>query len=451
MGKRKRKSGTIAELKTLEDMNDRIEPIASTSENRQLSENVNPSIITTQSKKKRKKSKKEKTFQNYNLVDASATNVTEPSEYELITNAKDNHQDPDIAINEQESSIGVPGASIPIDTPALKRKKRKAKKTKRKDSSDETHQHVSASENTLHSMTDGPMSTQYKRLNDEYTDGQHTGMDTNPTSALNSASNSPLQASPVAKKKKRKKKSKCKSTVEPDPSNLQGKDAVLGQNISKIGISERQIVSIGDCSLNSDVSKQDFIEPPAKQNLKQNGNRNEPDWKSMDNDTLRTHVHKVNIELPAEIYIRRLEYSFNSLKETANYLESKLQKLQGYADKNMKMITCEICLELFTNPHILECGHTYCYACIKSWSEKNETNGSCPSCRNPLTIRPKLNLGMEQIVHHLVEQMDNPKRDTQLQKLSKAKEGFKAIGDLWPNWKEVEREVIRDMDDGVER
>jgi hypothetical protein len=47
--------------------------------------------------------------------------------------------------------------------------------------------------------------------------------------------------------------------------------------------------------------------------------------------------------------------------------------------------------------------------------------------------------------------MEEPKKIEHEKRLLNSKQGYKAIGDLWSNWKTVEREVIRDFDDNVER
>ncbi|KAI2558389.1 TRIM5 isoform 4, partial [Pan troglodytes] len=57
-------------------------------------------------------------------------------------------------------------------------------------------------------------------------------------------------------------------------------------------------------------------------------------------------------------------------------------------------VTCPICLELLTQPLSLDCGHSFCQACLtanhkKSMLDKGES--SCPVCRisyQPENIRP---------------------------------------------------------------
>ncbi|XP_072329379.1 E3 ubiquitin-protein ligase TRIM39-like, partial [Scyliorhinus torazame] len=58
-------------------------------------------------------------------------------------------------------------------------------------------------------------------------------------------------------------------------------------------------------------------------------------------------------------------------------------------------LTCPICLEIFTQPVSLECGHHFCSSCIsQSWQEV-PGDVSCPQCRQVFTqrnVRPALTL-----------------------------------------------------------
>ncbi|XP_078272284.1 zinc-binding protein A33-like [Rhinoraja longicauda] len=49
-------------------------------------------------------------------------------------------------------------------------------------------------------------------------------------------------------------------------------------------------------------------------------------------------------------------------------------------------VVCPICLDFFTDPVILECGHNFCRSCItQSWDR--EGRNSCPECREVFTDR----------------------------------------------------------------
>lgn len=53
---------------------------------------------------------------------------------------------------------------------------------------------------------------------------------------------------------------------------------------------------------------------------------------------------------------------------------------------------CSICLGIYTDPVILQCGHNFCKVCINCVLEKQEGSGvySCPQCREEFPERPVL-------------------------------------------------------------
>ncbi|XP_056389164.1 E3 ubiquitin/ISG15 ligase TRIM25-like [Hyla sarda] len=44
-------------------------------------------------------------------------------------------------------------------------------------------------------------------------------------------------------------------------------------------------------------------------------------------------------------------------------------------------LTCSICLDFYTCPVILDCGHNFCRVCIQQLIEQQAENGYCPECR----------------------------------------------------------------------
>ncbi|CAM5097985.1 unnamed protein product [Natator depressus] len=60
--------------------------------------------------------------------------------------------------------------------------------------------------------------------------------------------------------------------------------------------------------------------------------------------------------------------------------ENPLESLQEEA-------TCPVCLEYFTDPVTLECGHNFCRACIAQCWEGPDTAASCPQCRETVQQR----------------------------------------------------------------
>ncbi|XP_075768590.1 zinc finger protein RFP-like [Pelodiscus sinensis] len=59
-------------------------------------------------------------------------------------------------------------------------------------------------------------------------------------------------------------------------------------------------------------------------------------------------------------------------------------------------VTCPICLEYFTDPVTIECGHNFCRACLSQCWGELEPNFSCPQCRETILqrhLRPNYQLG----------------------------------------------------------
>ncbi|XP_044837301.1 zinc finger protein RFP-like [Mauremys mutica] len=68
--------------------------------------------------------------------------------------------------------------------------------------------------------------------------------------------------------------------------------------------------------------------------------------------------------------------------------ENPVERLQEEA-------TCPVCLEYFTEPVTLECGHNFCRACISQCWEGSDTAASCPQCRETVqqgNLRPNRQL-----------------------------------------------------------
>ena len=79
-------------------------------------------------------------------------------------------------------------------------------------------------------------------------------------------------------------------------------------------------------------------------------------------------------------------------------------------------VTCPVCLELLTEPLSLDCGHTFCQACItvnnKESAIGQEGSRSCPVCRvsfDPGNLRP--NRQVANIVQRLQEVKGNQKEE----------------------------------------
>ncbi|XP_067850902.1 E3 ubiquitin/ISG15 ligase TRIM25-like [Heptranchias perlo] len=54
-------------------------------------------------------------------------------------------------------------------------------------------------------------------------------------------------------------------------------------------------------------------------------------------------------------------------------------------------LTCSICLQIYIDPVILTCNHSFCRACVeKLWKEPVSGSYSCPQCRASFKVRPRL-------------------------------------------------------------
>jgi hypothetical protein len=67
-------------------------------------------------------------------------------------------------------------------------------------------------------------------------------------------------------------------------------------------------------------------------------------------------------------------------------------------------ITCSICSELFDDPRILPCLHTYCLRCINQKLTSNETQFVCLFCNEiKITQNDITSLPPNQIIQDIVE------------------------------------------------
>ncbi|XP_077303362.1 uncharacterized protein LOC143923517 [Lithobates pipiens] len=55
-------------------------------------------------------------------------------------------------------------------------------------------------------------------------------------------------------------------------------------------------------------------------------------------------------------------------------------------------LTCCVCMDLYTDPVSLPCGHSYCKGCItRTWQNQHPGAASCPLCARTYLNRPELN------------------------------------------------------------
>ena len=64
------------------------------------------------------------------------------------------------------------------------------------------------------------------------------------------------------------------------------------------------------------------------------------------------------------------------------YSLEKIQQEQIASCPFREKVVCSICLSVFSDPRTLNCGHTYCWDCIKDWVKAKR---DCPQCKSKVT------------------------------------------------------------------
>jgi len=75
-------------------------------------------------------------------------------------------------------------------------------------------------------------------------------------------------------------------------------------------------------------------------------------------------------------------------------------------------LECPICSELYTDPRVLPCGHTFCFKCINQCRGNRQPGQSmpCPFCRNAFTTLPNelpKNYSVENILGKMKESAES--------------------------------------------
>ncbi|KAK2861548.1 hypothetical protein Q5P01_001081 [Channa striata] len=76
------------------------------------------------------------------------------------------------------------------------------------------------------------------------------------------------------------------------------------------------------------------------------------------------------------------------------------------ASRSEEDLCCPVCQEVFKNPVLLSCSHSFCKDCVKSWWRKNKTR-ECPVCkRRSSRPDPPLNLVLKNLCESILQGRD---------------------------------------------
>jgi superfamily II DNA or RNA helicase len=116
------------------------------------------------------------------------------------------------------------------------------------------------------------------------------------------------------------------------------------------------------------------------------------------NETEEDIIELVSREMNRELHNKIIEKDYiNNLDISNEEKALKLKKInieiQNCEEKindlrnRITSKTCSICMELITNPILIECTHIFCGGCLVKWLK---TNNNCPYCRTAINSMDKL-------------------------------------------------------------
>ena len=89
-----------------------------------------------------------------------------------------------------------------------------------------------------------------------------------------------------------------------------------------------------------------------------------------------------SMDISNEIKLIKLKNIDNDIQQQQNKINNLKERISYISTKN-----CSICMELITNPIMIECTHIFCGGCLLKWLKNNR---NCPYCRNNINNMNKL-------------------------------------------------------------
>ncbi|XP_020782088.1 zinc-binding protein A33-like isoform X2 [Boleophthalmus pectinirostris] len=70
-------------------------------------------------------------------------------------------------------------------------------------------------------------------------------------------------------------------------------------------------------------------------------------------------------------------------------------------------ISCPICCDIFNNPVVLKCSHSFCKLCLEQYWTRNRPRRDCPLCRNESTDDPVPSLTLRNLCESYIQDSDD--------------------------------------------
>uniref|UniRef100_A0A3P8QKH0 RING-type domain-containing protein n=1 Tax=Astatotilapia calliptera TaxID=8154 RepID=A0A3P8QKH0_ASTCA len=87
----------------------------------------------------------------------------------------------------------------------------------------------------------------------------------------------------------------------------------------------------------------------------------------------------------------------------APHTESSLT--DSMASRSEEDLCCPVCQEVFRDPVILSCSHSFCKDCLKRWWRERPTH-ECPVCKEISVNDPPLNRALKNLCESFLQERD---------------------------------------------
>ncbi|XP_039654364.1 E3 ubiquitin-protein ligase TRIM17-like [Perca fluviatilis] len=75
------------------------------------------------------------------------------------------------------------------------------------------------------------------------------------------------------------------------------------------------------------------------------------------------------------------------------------------ASRSVEDLCCPVCYDVFTDPVVLSCSHSFCEDCLRSWWTEKQTR-ECPLCKKRSAVDPPCNLALKNLCEAFLLERD---------------------------------------------